>query len=488
MNAQNAGRQVLGVELPLLRLVGIVALGAIMSLLDSTIVNVAIETLTEEFDAALSTVGWVSTGYLLAFAISIPIAGWAVDRFGSRRVWLFGLTTFVSMSVLAGLSTSIEMLVAFRVLQGFAGGLLEPTMLTVVARAAGPARVGRVLGLTAIPVTLGPILGPVLGGFLLEYTNWHWLFFVNLPIGLLAIWLAIRYIPRDGAEGDATQLFDLRGVLLLSPGFAALIYAISEVGLGKSFTDRTVLAAAIAGVGLLLGYGWYALRTRVVPLIDLRLFRNRQFSASVTVMTLLGGIFISSAFLLPLYYQQTRGFSVVEVGLLMMPQGIGGMAVMPFTGRFSDRFGARPLVMIGGVIGTLVMIVFATADADTSVTLLATVSVFFGAGLGFVGPPVLSSVYRSVQPDLISRATSAMFILTQIGGALGIATFALILQRTGSDGNVMTGFERAFWTGVAGSLVILVASQILPGRDRRDRLEPAAGRIDTSAVAFGADD
>jgi EmrB/QacA subfamily drug resistance transporter len=485
MNAQNAEQQVLGVELPLLRLVGIVALGAIMSLLDSTIVNVAIETLTREFDAGLSTVGWVSTGYLLAFAISIPIAGWAVDRFGSRRVWLFGLTTFVAMSVLAGLSTSIEMLVVFRVLQGFAGGMLEPTMLTVVARAAGPARVGRVLGITAIPVTLGPILGPVLGGFLLEYTNWHWLFFVNLPIGLLAIWLAMRYIPRDGAEGDASQLFDLRGVLLLSPGFAALIYAISEVGLGKSFTDRKVLAAAVGAVVLLLGYGWYALRTSVVPLIDLRLFRNSQFSASVTVMTLLGGIFISSGFLLPLYYQQTRGYSVLEAGLLMMPQGIGAMAVMPFTGRFSDRFGARLLVVIGGVLGAVVMVLFATADTGTSLALLATASVFFGVGLGFVGPPTLSSIYRSVQPELISRATSAMFILTQVGAALGIAMFALILQRTGSDGDVMSGFEWAFWTGVAGSLVIMVASRILPGPERA---EPAPGRIDTSAVAFGADD
>jgi EmrB/QacA subfamily drug resistance transporter len=488
MNAQNAERQVLGLELPLLRLVGIVALGAIMSLLDSTIVNVAIETLTREFDAGLSTVGWVSTGYLLAFAISIPIAGWAVDRFGSRRVWLFGLTTFVAMSVLAGLSTSIEMLVVFRVLQGLAGGMLEPTMLTVVARAAGPARVGQVLGITAIPVTLGPILGPVLGGFLLEYTNWHRLFFVNLPIGLLAIWLAIRYIPRDGAEGDASQLFDLRGVLLLSPGFAALIYAISEVGLGKSFTDRTVLAAAVAAVVLLLGYGWYALRTRVVPLIDLRLFRNSQFSASVTVMTLLGGIFISSGFLLPLYYQQTRGYSVLEAGLLMMPQGIGAMAVMPFTGRFSDRFGARLLVVIGGVLGAVVMVLFATADTGTSLALLATASVFFGVGLGFVGPPTLSSIYRSVQPELISRATSAMFILTQVGAALGIAMFALILQRTGSDGDLMSGFEWAFWTGVAGSLVIMVASRILPGPDRANRPEPAPGRIDTSAVAFGADD
>ena len=463
MNTQSQERQWLGVESSLLRLVAIVSLGAIMSLLDSTIVNVAIDTLTEEFNAGLSTVGWVSTGYLLSFAISIPIAGWAVDRFGSRRVWLFGLTAFVSMSVLAGLAWSIESLIAFRVLQGFAGGMLEPTMLTVIAKAAGPSRVGRVLGLAAIPITVGPILGPILGGVLLEYSSWHWLFFVNLPIGLLAIWLAIRFIPRDNAEGDATQLFDIRGVLLLSPGFAALIYAISELGLGKSIGDIEVLSTALLSVVLLIGYGAYALRTKIVPLIDLRLFQNRKFSASVTVMTLVGGIFISSGFLLPLYYQQARGFSVLEAGLLMAPQGIGAMLVMPFTGRWSDRFGAKTLVPIGALLGFIALTVFARADRDTSMVLLTTVSLFSGMGLGFVGPPTLGSIYRAVEPGVISRATGAVFILLQIGAAIGVATFALIIQRTGSA-NVFDGFQRAFWIGAIAMLLILLASQLLPGR------------------------
>lgn len=469
MSSPAQERQLLGLDHSLVRLIAVVSLGAIMSLLDATIVNVAIDTLRHEFDTSLSTVGWVTTSYLLAFAVSIPIAGWAVDRFGSRRVWLFGLVSFTAASMLAGLAPTIELLVTFRVLQGLTGGMLEPTMMTVLARAAGPTRVGRVLGLSAIPITMGPILGPVLGGFLLEYASWHWLFFVNLPIGLAAIWLAWRYIPRDHAEADTTQLFDVRGVALLSPGFALLIYAISEIGHGRGIGDPAVWGAALASLAFLAAYGAYALRTPIVPIIDLRMFANRSFSGSVGVIMLLGMTFISSGFLYPIYFQQVRDYSVLQAGLLMVPQGIGAMAIMPFAGRISDRIGPRPLVFLGGVVGAVTMLVYATADPGRPLTLLMAASVLAGVGLGLIGPATIGSLYRSVPAHQISRGTSAMFILNQVGGAIGIAAFALIVQRLSESHAVGYAFERAFWVGFAEMFVVMGISQLLPGRVPADR-------------------
>jgi EmrB/QacA subfamily drug resistance transporter len=458
----------LGVERSLLRLVAVVSLGAIMSLLDVTIVNVAIDTLTEDLDAGLSTVGWVSTGYMLAFAVSIPIGGWAVDRFGSRRVWLTGLVAFTTMSLLAGLSPSIGFLIAARVMQGLAGGLLEPTMMTVVARAAGPSRVGRVLGLSSITVTLGPILGPVLGGSILEFASWHWLFIVNVPIGVVALWLALRYLPRDAGEGDRTQLFDARGVALLSPGFALAIYAISEVGLGRRASDAGVIVPALLAVGFLVGYGMYALRTPVTPIVDVRMFRNRAFSGAVGAITLLGLTFISSGFLFPLFFQQVRGHSVMEAGLLMIPQGVGAMLVMPFAGRLSDRIGSKPLVFVGGVLGFVNLSILAWSDASTPLVALIGANVINGMGLGFIGPASIGSLYRSLPAYQISRGTSAMFILNQVGGAIGVAIFALMIQRLSVNHPIDVAFQRAFTVGAAGMLVIAGVSHLLPGRVRSE--------------------
>src|SRR3954468_3165938 len=211
----------------------VVVLGAIMSILDVTVVNVAINTLAKEFQTTLPTIQWVATGYTLALATVIPLTGWAADRFGTKRLYMLSLTLFACGSMLSGLAWSAESLIAFRVLQGFGGGMIMPAGMTILTRAAGTDRVGRVMAVIGIPMLLGPIFGPILGGWLVDDFSWRWIFFINLPIAVVAITLASRILPRDVPKHDERLYW--RGLMLLSPSLAAIIYGLAESGSSGGF-------------------------------------------------------------------------------------------------------------------------------------------------------------------------------------------------------------------------------------------------------------
>src|ERR671933_2799703 len=225
-------------EEPLGREVWIVAavviVGVIMSILDTTIVNVALETLSRELDAPLNTIQWVATGYLLALATVIPLTGWMSERFGSKQVWMSSVALFGLGSALCGLAWSAESLIVFRVLQGFGGGMIMPVGQAILAQAAGPQRMGRIMAVIGVPTLLGPILGPVIGGLIVDNVSWRWIFFVNLPVGAVALALAWRILPARDVRGPRPVL-DALGLALLSPGLAALVYGLSQVGSKGSF-------------------------------------------------------------------------------------------------------------------------------------------------------------------------------------------------------------------------------------------------------------
>ncbi|MEV4846015.1 DHA2 family efflux MFS transporter permease subunit [Micromonospora matsumotoense] len=450
-------------DAPLLRLLGVMVLGGVMSYFDATIINVSVETLTARFSTSLGTISWVATGYLLAVAVAIPLAGWSVARFGAKRVWLTALTLFLVGSALCALAWDVSSLIAFRVLQGFAGGLLEPIMLTVVATAAGPGRMGRVMGLISIPITLGPVLGPIIGGLILQNLTWQWIFLVNVPIALLAIVLALVVLKDERPAPGSAPPLDVLGVALLSPGFAALIYALSQAGTAGFGATRVVLGIVL-GVLLIVGYVVHARRT-AHPLIDLRLFASRGFSSSVVTMFLLGSMLFSLLFLLPLFYQQVRGESVLAAGLLLMPLGLGTMLGMPIAGKLADTFGPRGLVPTGAVLIGLSAVVYTGADPGTSQVLLTAAQLVTGFGLGLVGAPTMGAVYRTVPAEAMGGATGTLFILNQIGASLGVAVVALIVQSGLTDGRTPAdAFDGAFWWTVGGAVVVALASLFLPGR------------------------
>ncbi len=228
----DSGGMLAGLDPQLRRLALVVVLGSIMSILDTTIVNVAIATLARDFRAPLSTVQWVSTGYLLALAMTIPLTGWAVERFGAKRMWIASLALFLLGSALSGAAWSIQSLIVFRILQGIGGGMIMPIGQSIMATAAGPQRMGRVMSLLGVPMLLGPILGPVIGGLILDSVSWRWIFYVNLPIGIVAIALAFRILPGHERTDRANRL-DVLGLCLLSPGLGLLVYGLSQAGQGS---------------------------------------------------------------------------------------------------------------------------------------------------------------------------------------------------------------------------------------------------------------
>src|SRR4051794_37593785 len=277
-----------------------------MSILDTTIVNVALATPQRELGSTVSEIQWVVTGYMLALAAVIPVTGWAARRFGAKQVYVTSLVLFTAGSILCGLATSTGELVAFRVLQGVGGGMLLPIGQLMMADAAGPSRMGRVMSIVAVPAMLAPILGPAIGGVIVDNTTWRWIFFVNVPIGVVAVVAALRVLPKS-APGRADPL-DVRGLVLMALGVPLLTYGLAEVATAGEFGAPKVLVPCIAGIAFIGAFAVHALRTRY-PLLDLRLYRRAAFAAAPPTMFCLRGPPFCSAVLPPPFWPGGRAHS-----------------------------------------------------------------------------------------------------------------------------------------------------------------------------------
>jgi EmrB/QacA subfamily drug resistance transporter len=414
----------------LLGIATVVVLGTIMSILDTTIVNIAINHLSADFDAPLPTIQWVATGYLLALATVIPLTGWAADRFGTKRLYMTSLTLFLAGSALSGMAWSAHSLIAFRVLQGLGGGMIMPAGMTILTQAAGPQRVGRIMSVVGAPMLLGPILGPVLGGWLVDDVSWRWIFYVNVPIGVVALTLAQRILRPD--QPRPHHKLDVLGLLLLSPGLAALVYGLAETGSHGGFNGARQIVPTLAGLALVGAFTWHALRTEA-PLIDVRLFRRRTPAVSGLTMGLFAAAFFGAMLLLPLYYQVARGESALNAGLLLIPQGVGAAIMMPISGRVVDRTGAARVVLPGLVLTLLGFGFFTQVEADTSYALLMAASFVAGLGIGATMMPTMAAAYQTLSYAEVSRATTALNIVNRGCGALGVALMSVILANQLAD-------------------------------------------------------
>ncbi|MFD2765932.1 DHA2 family efflux MFS transporter permease subunit [Micromonospora eburnea] len=455
---------------PLLRMIAVILLGGLLGILNSTMAAVATDTLAKAFDTSLSTVGWTSTGFLLAVTATIPFTTWAVDRFGGKRLWLIGLLIFLAGSLAAGLAWNVGSLIAFRTLQGVGAGILDPLVLILLARAAGPHRAGRVMGLMGVVLSLGPVLGPIAGGAILASLPWRWMFLLSVPVGAIAYLLAGRVLPADPPAGQQPRVrLDVLGLALLGPGFTALVLAMSQAAEQAAFITWQALIPLAAGAVLLTGYAIHALLAqRTPPLIDLRLFASRGFTASVTIMGLGGLANFATLFALPLYYQQAHGHGVLAAGLLMAPAGLGGAIAMPLAGRLSDRLGARGLATAGAIVAALSGLAFTQIGADTPELWPVLAAFTIGLGMGCFSAPTMGSLYRTLPTSMVAQGSSVLYMLNQLGAALGVALVTLIVQ-TASD--PITGFHGVFWFAVAMIVVVLAAIPLLPGRPQVPAVE-----------------
>jgi EmrB/QacA subfamily drug resistance transporter len=462
----------------------VVVLGAVMSILDATVVNVAIATLAREFGTDLSTIQWVSTGYLLALATVIPLTGWAADRFGARQVFLLSVVLFTAGSALAGLAWSAASLIGFRVVQGLGGGMLLPAGTTILMRAVGQQRVGRAMSTIGVPTMLAPVFGPVIGGWIVDSFSWHWIFYVNVPIGVLALALAYLVLPRD-ARQPAHRL-DLVGLLLLSPGLTALVYGLAETTGPGGFGSPRVLVGLAAGTVLVAGYVAHALRAEH-PLIDLQPFRQRAVAAAAGTTWLFAIAFFGSMLLLPLYFQVVRGDTPLEAGLHLAARGIGAAITMPIAGRLVDRSGPGMTVVAGLLVTALGTLPFTQVTASTSYSLLFVAQAVQGVGMGLAMMPAMSAAYQVLDSAAVARTTAALNSVQRVGGSIGTALLAVVLQHqiaaaipgTGSAGLndlasdgaatqqriaplLATSFGHSFWWALALFGLALVPAWLLP--------------------------
>lgn len=444
--------------------------GPLMSGLDSTMVNVSLDAIGHVFDAPLGTIQWVTSGYLLALALALPMSGWLVDRIGARRIFLMCFAGFILCSALCGLAQSARALIALRVLQGITGGLLAPMMQMMMARHAGK-HMARVIGVAAMPVMIGQMLGPSLGGLILTYLNWRWIFFVNVPIGLLALAFAWKALPRD--EGRNPRRLDLIGLAMLSPGLALLLQGLVSIAHGDPEGPFSLLAST----GLLAGYAWHARRNPAEALIDLRLFRGHTFRAAAATQFLSNALSFGGQLLMPLYFLKVRGLSPGLTGLLLVPMGLGIFFALPIMGRLSERFGARMISGTGAGLAMLGTLPFAFAGPETSLVILCAALLIRGFGVGSITIPSAAAAYASVPREALGHAATAINICQRFGGPAGTTGLAIFLQFALSRVDAPPhAYTMTFWVLAGIAATALLAALQLPGRTAAGQSSNPSGK------------
>jgi EmrB/QacA subfamily drug resistance transporter len=463
------------------RIAAIVILGSFMSILDTTIVNVALTSLGRELHSSVAQIQWVVTGYLLSLAAVIPVAGWAGRRFGPKRVYLVSLVLFTAGSALCGVSSSTTELVVFRVLQGVGGGMILPIGQLMMATAAGPQRMGRVMSVIAVPAMLAPIFGPAIGGLIIDNASWRWIFFVNVPIGVIAFVVALRGL-KDFERTPAGRL-DVIGLALIATGMPAITYGLAEIGTTGGFSSAKVIVPFVLGVSLVAAFCVHALRAER-PLLDLRLYAHRTFAAASFTTFCLGAALFGAMVLMPLYYQQVRGESVLVTGLLVGFSGVGAALAMPLAGRLSDRRGGGPVSLVGVLLTCAATVPLGLIGAHTSIAYLSFVLFVRGVGIGFAFIPAMSAAFAALRPEQLSDATPQMNVLQRLGGSLGVAVLAVVLQRSISGAGHSSGlagvagaYGTAFWWAFAITAAAIIPCIVLT------RAERAIARQRRSAVA-----
>lgn len=447
--------------------------GGVTAILDTTIVAIGIKTIASDLHSPLTTIQWISTGYLLALAVAIPLVAWAQSRIGGKRLWLLALSLFLVGSALCATASSIDWLITFRVIQGIGGGAMLPLLTTLAMQSVEPSKMARTMSTVTVPIALGPILGPVAGGLVLNFLSWQWLFLINIPIGVVGLILAVLWLPKDAPDAHAPRSkLDIVGFVLLSPSLAMLLYGLSQASSDGGFGNTQVWIPVAVGVALLVAFILWAVRKHGAALINIGLLRVRSVRASSISLVFLGAALFSSSFLLPLFFQVLRGNTVLEAGLLMIPQGVGSLLARFFAGKLVDRVGARTLTIACMLLIAVTTIPFAFADTTTNIWYLGVALFFRGLGFGAALIPVMSVAFIDIPRTEMPHASAITRIVQQVGGAFGTALVAVVLASAMSGGSATHGFDRAFWWTIAITVIAAGFAMLLPSRPQQ--AQPAA--------------
>ncbi|MFC6323903.1 DHA2 family efflux MFS transporter permease subunit [Companilactobacillus baiquanensis] len=439
----------------------ILVLGALAPMLDTTMTNVAINTIMKDLHSSVNLVQWITTSYILALGIVVPIAGWAVDHFSGKKIYLIALSVFLIGSIISGISNSIGILIIGRVIQGTGAGIIISIISTLVVRDAGSQGLGSIMAIIGLPAVLAPILGPTFGGFIIKTLNWHWIFYINIPIALASIILIFFMMPKFDPN-VAKRNFDWASIIFLGGAFTSLILGITRLSTNGKFTHLNVLGPIILGIVLLISYVIYAKIFPKKALVSLKLFKFPSFTAS-SILLLLSGLTVNGAmFILPLYLQNIRGLTVIMSGIYLISQGLGLLIARSQIGKLTDQIGARWVVLGSIIIAVIGTLPFAFFNAQTSDWAILITLFIRGIAQGGMTIPVMSDAYTGLPTELISEATTASRMMQNIGGAFGTALLATWIQ-TQLNGEILTPAHlNSAYQGAFVVTVIMTVLAVIP--------------------------
>lgn len=447
------------------KIAAVTGAGAFMAMLDSTVVNLALETIREDLATTLPLIQWIATGYLVALAISLPLAAWLGNRFGYGRLWAFSLAGFTGASVLCAIAPGPWSLIAARFLQGLAGGLMVPAGQAIIGATAGPRQLGRIMGALGLVVALGPAIGPAIGGLLLDHASWRWLFWINVPVGVAALLLAKGLVPAG--DRDETRRLDIAGLLLLGAGLPLFLYGATEFG-AEGLT-RINLVCVVAGLVLVAGFVANATSARP-PLIDLSLLRRPVFATATLTTGLTGANMYGGLLLLPLYLQVIAARDTVETGFLLLAMGLGSALALPVGGALTDRFGAGRVTLAGALALLLSTLPF-LLPTPLPALWLAPLLVVRGIGMALGQMPAMTAAYAAAHKEEMGDAATLVNIVQRVGGAIGAVLIVVLLAHADGAG----GYFDAFVTLSIVSALTMLLALVMMRLTARDEREAAAG-------------
>lgn len=425
-----------------------------MAVIDGTIVSASLTPIADDLGATIGAAAWFTSAYLLAAGVTMPLSGWIIEQLTPRRTLIIALVLFVAGSVLCAMANSAPELIAFRVIQGFGGGLLEPTALTIAAASAGASGMGRTMGIVSAVINIAPIIGPLAGSALAGAGWWQLIFLLNLPLGVIVLIGAVVVVGKIAPPAQLRRP-DLVGALLLPAGFVSFLLAIESID-----DPARVSVLAIVGLVVLVGYAVRAMRNERPAVLDLRLLRISGFRAGLAIMAAVGFTMYFQLVGLALFAERHLGLRSVEAGALVAALGAGCLISMTVAGFVSDRVGARRIVMGAAASAAAAALLIVVLVDRLGVALLAGVIFAFGLAFGAVAAPSFASVYRTVPPDRIAHATPSLFVSVQLCAALGAAAAAGLMTRMAAVDALVVGYSI-----VAGLMICATAvARQLPGR------------------------
>lgn len=432
-----------------------IALGAIAPMLDSTMVNIAVDKLNKDFDTTLHTIQWAITGYVLALAIAVPVSGWLMNKFNGKKVFIGAVLAFGATSILAGISWNVNSFILFRLLQGFSAGIITPLMSTLLVKTAGQENLGKVMAIVSTPMIFGPILGPVIGGFIVQSASWHWIFFINVFVTLIAVPLMVKTIP-DFEPFNKDSKLDTFGIINLSLMSAALIYGITKAADHASFNNKETILWIGGGLALAIIYFVYNRIRSNQTVLPLRLFTHRSFAASSIGLFLANISVMGPMLILPLFFQNLRHFTATEAALALVPQGVGMLVTRPLIGTMIDKIGAKYVVIVSLALSLIGSIPLIFITDHTSMVWVSLVLFIRGTSFGGIMLPLTSDAYTGLDSKQLPEAGVGINIIENLGSSFGTAVIATVVATiTQGLQPSIAGSLKGYHAGFLVSVIIL---------------------------------